>query len=266
MALIMDSLRYWVTDMHVDGFRFDLAPVLVRGYEAGQPSAFFEIIQQDPVLSKVKLIAEPWDVGPRRLPARPVPAGLVGVERSFPRLRPPVLARRSGPGARAGLAAVRLERHLRPAAGGRTYASVNFVTCHDGFTLTDLVSYERQAQRGQRRGQPRRHERQPQPQLGGGGRDRVGADPAAPRADEAQPAGHADVLPGRADDPRRRRDRSHPERATTTPYCQDNEISWVDWDVGETGTDLLDFTRDLIDDRGGQPDAAPAATSSPASP
>ena len=64
MALIMDSLRYWVTDMHVDGFRFDLAPVLVRGYEAGQPSAFFEIIQQDPVLSEVKLIAEPWDIGP----------------------------------------------------------------------------------------------------------------------------------------------------------------------------------------------------------
>jgi glycogen operon protein len=64
MGLIMDSLRYWVTDMHVDGFRFDLAPVLVRGYEGGQPSAFFEIIGQDPVLSTVKLIAEPWDVGP----------------------------------------------------------------------------------------------------------------------------------------------------------------------------------------------------------
>jgi isoamylase len=64
MGLVTDSLRYWVTDMHVDGFRFDLAPVLVRGYEAGQPSAFFEIIQQDPVLSKVKLIAEPWDASP----------------------------------------------------------------------------------------------------------------------------------------------------------------------------------------------------------
>ncbi len=64
MGLITDSLRYWVTDMHVDGFRFDLAPVLVRGYEAGQPSAFFEIIQQDPVLTTVKLIAEPWDAGP----------------------------------------------------------------------------------------------------------------------------------------------------------------------------------------------------------
>ncbi|MGO8825006.1 MAG: glycogen debranching protein GlgX, partial [Acidimicrobiales bacterium] len=64
MGLLTDSLRYWVTDMHVDGFRFDLAPVLVRGYEAGQPSAFFEIIQQDPVLSKVKLIAEPWDASP----------------------------------------------------------------------------------------------------------------------------------------------------------------------------------------------------------
>ena len=76
-----DSLRYWVTDMHVDGFRFDLAPVLARGYEAGHPSAFFEIIQQDPVLSKVKLIAEPWDASPDGYQFGHFPTGLGGMER-----------------------------------------------------------------------------------------------------------------------------------------------------------------------------------------
>ena len=109
---VTDSLRYWVTDMHVDGFRFDLAPVLVRGYEAGHPSAFFEIIQQDPVLSQVKLIAEPWDVGPDgyqlgRFP--PVgPSGTGHFEIAFAAF---------GAGTRercpSSLTAHRLERHLR---------------------------------------------------------------------------------------------------------------------------------------------------------
>ncbi len=114
MGLVTDSLRYWVTDMHVDGFRFDLAPVLVRGYEAGQPSAFFEIIQQDPILSKVKLIAEPWDASPDGYQFGQFPHGMVGMERRVPRLRAPVLARRPGPGARARLPPHGFQRHLRP--------------------------------------------------------------------------------------------------------------------------------------------------------
>ena len=141
MALIMDSLRYWVTDMHVDGFRFDLAPVLVRGYEAGHPSAFFEIIQQDPVLSKVKLIAEPWDIGPDGYQLGRFPRGWSEWNGAFrdcvrrfwrgdPGQVPELASRLTG------------SSDIYGRTGRRTYASVNFVTCHDGFTLTDLVSYE----------------------------------------------------------------------------------------------------------------------------
>ena len=97
IGLIMDSLRYWVTDMHVDGFRFDLAPVLVRGYEdqGGPPSAFFEIVQQDPVLSTVKLIAEPWDVGPDGYQLGRFPQGWSEWNGSYRDSDPQVLAGRS---------------------------------------------------------------------------------------------------------------------------------------------------------------------------
>ena len=114
LGLVTDSLRYWVTDMHVDGFRFDLAPVLARGYEAGHPSAFFEIIQQDPVLSRGQAHRRTVGREPRRLPARALPAGLGRVERGLSRLRAAFLARRSGNGARARLPAQRLQRHLCP--------------------------------------------------------------------------------------------------------------------------------------------------------
>ncbi|MDA8341638.1 MAG: glycogen debranching protein GlgX, partial [Actinomycetota bacterium] len=142
MALIADSLRYWVTDMHVDGFRFDLAPVLVRGFEAGQPSAFFEIIQQDPILSTVKLIAEPWDVGPDGYQLGRFPAGWSEWNGAFrdcvrrfwrgdPGQVPELASRLAG------------SSDIYAPSGRSTYASINFVTCHDGFTLADLVSYDR---------------------------------------------------------------------------------------------------------------------------
>jgi glycogen operon protein len=141
MALIMDSLRYWVTDMHVDGFRFDLAPVLVRGYEAGHPSAFFEIIQQDPVLSKVKLIAEPWDVGPDGYQLGRFPPGWSEWNGAF---RDSIRRFWRGDPGQVPELASRLtgSSDIYAHSGRRTYASVNFVTCHDGFTLTDLVSYD----------------------------------------------------------------------------------------------------------------------------
>ena len=125
-GLVTDSLRYWVTDMHVDGFRFDLAPVLARGYEAGHPSAFFEIIQQDPVLSQVKLIAEPWDAGPDGYQLGTLPHRLGRVERGIPRLRQPLLAWRPGtwcPSSRPA-SAVRATS-TRRAAGGPTRASTS---------------------------------------------------------------------------------------------------------------------------------------------
>ena len=89
LALLMDSLRYWVTEMHVDGFRFDLASALARSmHDVDRLSAFFDVVHQDPVVSQVKLIAEPWDVGAGRLPGGQLPAAVDGVERPVPRHRP----------------------------------------------------------------------------------------------------------------------------------------------------------------------------------
>jgi isoamylase len=141
LQLLMDSLRYWVQDMHVDGFRFDLAATLARQFhEVDRLSAFFDLIQQDPVINKVKLIAEPWDVGDGGYQ--------VG---NFPplwsewngRYRDSVRDYWRQSGAPIGELAERLtgSSDLYGATGRRPFASINFVTCHDGFTLRDLVSY-----------------------------------------------------------------------------------------------------------------------------
>src|ERR687889_912822 len=142
IQLIMDSLRYWVNEMHVDGFRFDLAPVLARElYEVNRLSAFFDIIHQDPILSRVKLIAEPWDVGPGGYQVGNFPirwAEWNGKYRDAVRhfwkgeqgLVPELASRLSG------------SSDIYEWSDRQAYASVNFVTAHDGFTLNDLVSYE----------------------------------------------------------------------------------------------------------------------------
>ena len=141
LQLMMDSLRYWVLEMHVDGFRFDLAASLARQFhEVDRLSAFFDLIQQDPVISQVKLIAEPWDVGAGGYQVGELPRAVVGMERQVPGQRARLLAparhvdRRPGPPP---------DRQLGPLRGHRPapFASVNFVTAHDGFTLADLVSY-----------------------------------------------------------------------------------------------------------------------------
>ena len=244
MGLVTDSLRYWVTDMHVDGFRFDLAPVLVRGYEAGQPSAFFEIIQQDPVLSKVKLIAEPWDASPDGYQLGQFPTGWSEWNGAFrdcvrrfwrgdPGQVPEMASRLTG------------SSDIYAPSGRRTYASINFVTCHDGFTLTDLVSYDHKHNEAN------------------GEDNRDGAQDNASRNWGAEgPSESARI--------QRARDRMKRNFLTTllfaqgvpmllggdeigrtqggnnNPYCQDNEVSWFDWDIGETGYDMSNFVRDLI--------------------
>ncbi len=115
LKMVTDALRYWVREMHVDGFRFDLAATLARRDGRLQHgSNFLTAIEQDPVLSRVKLIAEPWDLGPQRLSRRRFSGRLVGMERSFSRRRPAVLARRRVD-ARDGDATHRFERYLRPA-------------------------------------------------------------------------------------------------------------------------------------------------------
>ena len=244
MALIMDSLRYWVTDMHVDGFRFDLAPVLVRGYEAGHPSAFFEIIQQDPVLSKVKLIAEPWDVGPDGYQLGRFPPGWSEWNGAF---RDSIRRFWRGDPGQVPELASRLtgSSDIYAPSGRRTYASVNFVTCHDGFTLTDLVSYERKHNEAN------------------GEDNHDGASNNLSR-DWGVEGPSPSVRIERVRDRMKRNflttlmfsqgvrmisggdEIGRTQNGNNNPYCQDSEISWVNWDVGETGTALRDFTRDLI--------------------
>ncbi len=244
MGLVTDSLRYWVTDMHVDGFRFDLAPVLVRGYEAGQPSAFFEIIQQDPVLSKVKLIAEPWDASPDGYQLGRFPTGWSEWNGAFrdcvrrfwrgdPGQVPELASRLTG------------SSDIYAPSGRRTYASINFVTCHDGLTLTDLVSYDHKHNEAN------------------GEENRDGAPDDFSRNWGAEgPSESARIQ--RARDRMKRNflttilfaqgvpmllggdEIGRTQRGNNNAYNQDNEISWFDWDIGESGYDMYNFVRDLI--------------------
>src|SRR5205807_3761546 len=142
LRLIMDSLRYWATEMHVDGFRFDLAAALARGlHDVDRLSAFFDLIHQDPVVSRVKLIAEPWDVGEGGYQVGNFPVLWTEWNGKY---RDAV--RDFWRGGEAGLAEMgyRLtgSSDLYQDDGRRPYASINFVTAHDGFTLADLVSYD----------------------------------------------------------------------------------------------------------------------------
>jgi isoamylase len=244
MALIMDSLRYWVTDMHVDGFRFDLAPVLVRGYEAGQPSAFFEIIQQDPVLSTVKLIAEPWDVGPDGYQLGRFPPGWSEWNGAY---RDCVRKFWRGDRGQAAEMASRLtgSSDIYSPSGRRTYASVNFVTCHDGFTLTDLVSFDE------------RHNE------ANGEENKDGASDDYSRNWGAE--GHTDsVRIQRLRDRMKRNliatlmfsqgvrmllggdEFGRTQEGNNNAYCQDNPISWVDWTIGEGDAEFCEFVRQVI--------------------
>ncbi|HWB67408.1 MAG TPA: glycogen debranching protein GlgX [Mycobacteriales bacterium] len=245
MGLIMDSLRYWVTDMHVDGFRFDLAPVLVRGYEGGPPSAFFEIVQQDPVLSTVKLIAEPWDVGPDGYQLGRFPQGWSEWNGAF---RDTVRRFWRGDGGMVPELASRISgsSDIYAASRRRTYASVNFVTCHDGFTLTDLVSYES------------RHNEANGEDNNDGTADNNSRNWGA----EGETESHRIV---------RLRERikrnmlatvmfsqgvrmilggdefGRTQHGNNNAYCQDNEISWVSWDLDDGAQQMIEFTRELIE-------------------
>lgn len=141
LQLVMDSLRYWVSEMHVDGFRFDLAAALMRGlYEGGQLSSFLDTIQQDPLLAQVKLIAEPWDVGPGGYQVGNFPVNWAEWNGKY---RDTVRRFWKGDEAQVAELAYRLSgsSDLYQQSGRSPHASINFITAHDGFTLRDLVSY-----------------------------------------------------------------------------------------------------------------------------
>ncbi|QFZ21979.1 glycogen debranching protein GlgX [Saccharothrix syringae] len=248
LQLIMDSLRYWVTEMRVDGFRFDLAATLAREfYDVDRLSTFFDLVQQDPVVSQVKLIAEPWDVGPGGYQVGNFPPLWTEWNGKY---RDTVRDFWRGEPATLGEFASRItgSSDLYKDDGRRPYASINFVTAHDGFTLSDLVSYNGKHNEAN----------------GEDGRD--GADD-----NRSWNCG----VEGPTDDPevnelRVRQQRNmlatlllsqgvpmllhgdelgRSQQGNNNAYCQDNELSWVDWSLAEKNRELVDFTAALTEFR-----------------
>jgi glycogen operon protein len=246
LQLIMDSLRYWVTEMRVDGFRFDLAAALAREfYDVDRLSTFFELVQQDPVVSQVKLIAEPWDVGPGGYQVGNFPPLWTEWNGKF---RDTVRDFWRGEPATLGEFASRItgSSDLYQQDGRRPFASINFVTAHDGFTLTDLVSYNEKHNEAN----------------GEEGRD--GADDNRSWNSGVEgPTDDPDILALRG---RQRRNMlattllsqgvpmllhgdeiGRTQQGNNNAYCQDTELSWVDWSLAEENKDLLEFTSALAD-------------------
>jgi glycogen operon protein len=244
LQMIMDSLRYWVLEMHVDGFRFDLAATLARElHDVDRLSAFFDLVQQDPVLSQVKLIAEPWDVGEGGYQVGNFPVLWSEWNGKY---RDTVRDYWRGQPGTLGDFAFRFtgSSDLYQEDGRRPYASINFVTAHDGFTLQDLVSYNEKHNEAN----------------GEGNRDGENYNRSWNCGVEG-PTDDLDVL-----DCRDRLKRNmlatlllsqgvpmilggdelgRTQHGNNNGYCQDNEISWFDWEnVDES---LLHFTARLIE-------------------
>ncbi|HUF95911.1 MAG TPA: glycogen debranching protein GlgX, partial [Acidimicrobiia bacterium] len=243
LQLIMDSLRYWVTEMHVDGFRFDLAATLARQfYEVDRLSAFLNIIQQDPIVSKVKLIAEPWDLGEGGYQVGNFPpvwsewnGKYRDTVRDFWRGEPATVAE----------LASRLtgSSDLYQADTRRPVASINFVTAHDGFTLKDLVSYNEKHNdaNGEDNNDGENHNR-----SWNCGTEGPSDDPEVVRCRQSQQRNFLTTLLLSQGVPMLLAgdEVGRTQQGNNNAYSQDNEISWFDW--GDTDDDLLAFTRRLI--------------------
>lgn len=245
LQLIMDSLRYWVLEMHVDGFRFDLAAALARElHEVDKLGAFFDIIHQDPVLSQVKLIAEPWDLGEGGYQIGNFP--LLWAEWNG-KYRDTVRRFWRGDKGQVSDLAYRLtgSSDLYEHGGRRPNASINFVTCHDGFTLHDLVSYN-----------DKHNEANGEENHDGAG------DNLSWNCGVEGPTDDAKILKLREDQKKNflatlilsqgvsmllgGDEMGRTQRGNNNAYCQDNEISWMDWNLDQTKKELLDFTRSVI--------------------
>ena len=252
LKLIMDSLRYWVTEMHVDGFRFDLASTLARElHDVDRLAAFFDIIHQDPIISTVKLIAEPWDVGDGGYQVGNFPVLWAEWNGKY---RDTVRKYWKGDAGQLSDLGYRLtgSSDLYQNDGRKPSASINFVTAHDGFTLEDLVSYNL------KHNEPN------------GENNNDGAND-----NESWNMG----VEGPADDPKIIQEREKQKRnflatlllsqgvpmilggdeicrtqqGNNNAYCQDNEISWTNWDLDDRKQSLLDFTTKLIELRRAHP-------------
>jgi isoamylase len=242
LQLIMDSLRYWVLEMHVDGFRFDLASTLARElFEVNRLGAFFDIIHQDPVLSQVKLIAEPWDVGPGGYQVGNFPVLWTEWNGKY---RDSVRRFWKGDGGTMSEFATRLagSSDLYQFSGRAPYASINFITCHDGFSLQDLVSY---------------NDKHNEANLEG---NRDGADDNNSwNCGVEGPTDNNEINTIRE---RQKRnfiatlffsqgvpmmlagdELSHTQHGSNNTYCQDSDITWLNWELDEKKQEFLQFVQ-----------------------
>jgi glycogen operon protein len=242
LQLIMDSLRYWVLEMHVDGFRFDLASTLARElFEVNRLGAFFDIIHQDPVLSQVKLIAEPWDVGPGGYQVGNFPVLWTEWNGKY---RDSVRRFWKGDGATASEFATRLagSSDLYQQTGRAPHASINFITCHDGFPLQDLVSYNDKHNEANQEGNRDGANDNNSWNCGAEGPTE---DPAvcALRARQKRnliatlllSQGVPMILGGD--------ELSHTQKGNNNAYCQDDELAWLDWQLNAEQQQFLEFVR-----------------------
>jgi isoamylase len=245
IQLVMDSLRYWVDEMHVDGFRFDLAPVLARElYDVDKLSAFFDIMQQDPTLARIKLIAEPWDVGPGGYQVGNFPVRWTEWNGKY---RDAVRKFWRGDAGEVSEMASRLAGSSDIFSGSDrgVYASINFITAHDGYTLRDLVSYEQKHNEANGENNQDGHNDNLSRNWG------VEGDTDDPKVVELRyrlmrsflatlafsqgvpMLSHGDEL-------------ARTQGGNNNAYAQDNEITWVNWDLSEGQQKLNAFVRKLL--------------------
>ncbi len=245
LQMVNDSLRYWVTEMHVDGFRFDLATILGReSYGFDQGGGFLDSCRQDPVLSSVKLIAEPWDIGPGGYQVGAFPPGWAewndrfrDTTRAFwkgdPGITPDISTR------------ICASRDLFDHRGRKPYASVNLVTAHDGFTLADSVAYNDKHNEANGEGNRDGHSHNRSWNCGVEG---VTDDPDIRVLRERQKRNLlATLLLSQGTPLLLAGDEfGRTQKGNNNAYCQDNEIGWVDWDIEPEGQALAAFVRKLV--------------------
>jgi len=245
LQLIMDSLRYWVLEMHVDGFRFDLASTLARElHDVDRLGAFFDIIQQDPVISQVKLIAEPWDLGPGGYQVGNFPVLWAEWNAAY---RDTVRRFWKGDAGQVGALAFRLtgSSDLYARNGRLPYASINFITAHDGFTLHDLVSYN--DKHNNANGEENRDGHNENLSWNCGAEGETDDTTIFALRDRQKRNFLATLLLSQGVPMLLAGDEfGRTQRGNNNAYCQDNEISWVDWNWDRPRRELLEFTRLLI--------------------
>ena len=252
LQLVMDSLRYWIQEMHVDGFRFDLATTLGRSHHAFDPAAaFFSIVRQDPVISQVKLIAEPWDLGEGGYQVGNFPPGWSEWNDKY---RDAVRAYWKGDGGLIGELASRLtgSSDLYERGGRGPSASINFVTAHDGFTLHDLVSYHHKRNAANHEGN---RDGTNDNRSWNCGVEGPTEDVSVNKLRERQKRNFLATLAFSQGVPMLLAgdEMGRTQTGNNNAYCQDNELAWIDWSPGAPERRLLEFVRRVVALRAAHP-------------